>query len=150
MMPCAPGPHNEQNTQHLVSTVKTLADMNYGIEVWGPGDGKGAVESRRHVIQLCMSTARLDFLSPMSFIHLEKKSLYVAWAGLKLAIYWPQSPVLPFECWDNKHVLATIPSFTLLNRAPVMSLWWVLTYFWNVDFPFDILMKAMYLHHSKR
>lgn len=69
MEPWAHSPHNEQNAQHLVSTVKALADVNYGIEVWGPGDGKGAVGSCRHVLQLCVSTARLAFLSPMSFIH---------------------------------------------------------------------------------
>lgn len=33
IQPWAHSPHNEQNAQHLVSTVKALADVNYGIEV---------------------------------------------------------------------------------------------------------------------
>lgn len=142
MMPCSPSSQNKHDTQHLVSSVKTFADMSYGIEVWGPGDNKSAMWSCGCELQLCMSALFLASLSSLpSLPRLPSNLLYVSG--------WPQPSCLHLLSARiaGLHYHAQLHS-SEQNTSDVSAVG--LTYFWNVDFPFDILMKAMYLLHIKR
>lgn len=119
MLPCSPRPQNEHNTRHLASSVKTLADMSYGIEVWGPGDSKSAMWCCGCELRLYVSAVFPASLWPWSFILILFIYLYLRQSLLTLPRL--ASNLLYLSGWPQPSRLLSAVITALLYQAQAHS-----------------------------